>query len=48
MASWTGWLAAIGGLLAVVDQYIASASPYLLWIGGLAAIVFGIWGALSK
>lgn len=47
MAKWTGWIAALGGLIAILDQW-AGFSPYLLWIGGIVAIVFGLWAAMSK
>ena len=48
MANWTGWVAAVGGLLAIVSQWTAGAAMWLLWIGGLGAIVFGLLGALAK
>ncbi len=43
---WMGWLAAVGGLLAILNQWLLD--PYFLWIGGLLAIIFGIWAAASK
>ncbi|MBS3135051.1 hypothetical protein J4406_01605 [Candidatus Woesearchaeota archaeon] len=46
MDSWTGWIAALGGLVAILDMWFAH--PYFLWIGGLAAIIFGVWGATAK
>ncbi len=43
---WMGWLAALGGLVAILNQWILD--PYFLWIGGLVAIIFGIWSAMAK
>ncbi len=43
---WMGWLAALGGLLAILNQWMLD--PYFLWIGGLAAIIFGAWSAMAK
>ncbi|MBU1129427.1 MAG: hypothetical protein KJ949_02225 [Nanoarchaeota archaeon] len=47
MVKWTGWVAAVGGLLAIIAQWTGGAEMVLLWIGGLAAIIFGLWGALA-
>jgi len=46
MAKWAGWIAALGGLLAIVAQWVPG--EWLLWVGGLVAIVFGLWGAFAK
>ncbi len=46
MAGWTGWVAAAGGLLAF-GYYIPSAASWLVPLGGLTAIVFGIWAAFE-
>ena len=43
---WMGWLAALGGLIAILNQWMLN--PYFLWIGGLVAIIFGIWSAMAK
>ena len=43
---WTGWIAALGGLVAILNQWVLD--PYFLWVGGLVAIVFGIWAAIEK
>lgn len=45
--AWTGWVAAIGGILAVASQWAGNSEATLLWIGGAAAVVFGVWGAVS-
>lgn len=45
MAEWQGWVAALGGLVAIVSQWVQGAELALLWIGGLAAVVFGIWAS---
>jgi len=47
MAKWTGWLAALGGLIAVIGQFWG-ADFYLPVIGGAVAIIFGLWAAMSK
>jgi len=46
MAKWMGWLAALGGLVAILDKFVPG--MYLLYIGGIVAIVFGAWSALAK
>jgi hypothetical protein len=43
---WAGWIAALGGLLAILNQWVLA--PYFLWIGGLLALIFGIIAAVSK
>jgi len=44
MTRWTGWIAALGGLVSIVSQWVGVvAEPWLLWVGGLAAIIFGVW-----
>lgn len=45
MGEWQGWLAALGGLVALGSQWVASAQSIMLWVGGLAAIIFGIWAS---
>ena len=46
MTIWQGWVAALGGLLGVSNIYYPSA--WLGWIGGLAAIIFGIWAVYAE
>lgn len=45
--AWTGWLAAIGGVLVAVELLGVDTGGVLSWIGTVAAVVFGLWGALS-
>ncbi|MEM4282569.1 MAG: hypothetical protein QXU88_01435 [Candidatus Woesearchaeota archaeon] len=40
---WEGWLAALGGVLAILGQLITQS--WLIWVGGIAAVIFGIWAA---
>lgn len=47
MANWQGWLAALGGLASVIGGFVSSVN-WLTWIGGIVAIVFGAWAAMSK
>jgi len=48
MAGWMGWVAAVGGLLALLGKYVASLSGlYLVEIGAVLAIIFGVWAALK-
>ena len=43
MAGWQGWIAALGGLIALIALY--TGGEILTWIGGIVAIVFGIWAS---
>jgi hypothetical protein len=48
MAGWTGWVAALGGLISLGQLMSNSlASSWYAVIGGIIAIVFGIWAAMS-
>jgi len=47
MAAWTGWLAALGGLLSIIGAF-ATAASWLAWLGGIIALIFGIWSAAAK
>lgn len=42
MARWTGWIAALGGLVSL-GYYIPSIASWSVPLGAVAAIVFGIW-----
>ncbi len=48
MAGWTGWVAALGGLLALISQYVVSISSWGIPLGAVIAIIFGAWAALAK
>ena len=43
MARWTGWIAAAGGALGLIGQYVPSMNAWSVPTGTIAAIVFGIW-----
>lgn len=44
MARWTGWVAALGGVLAGLPSVITTLNqPWLVPTGAIVAIVFGIW-----
>ena len=46
MAKWTGWVAALGGLLAGLPSVGVSAiEGWSIPLGAILAIVFGIWAA---
>ena len=45
---WPGWVAAVGGALALVSQYVASMDAWGVPIGAIVAIVFGVWAAIEK
>jgi len=47
MAIWQGWVAALGGLVAM-GEWFAPVSPWYATVGGLAAIIFGIWAAYAE
>ncbi len=44
MTKWTGWIAALGGLLSF-GYYIPSAASWMVPLGASLAIIFGIWAA---
>ena len=49
MAKWTGWVAALGGLIALATPYVSQLEPlYGVQIGGLVAIIFGVWAAMQE
>ncbi|MDD5193204.1 MAG: hypothetical protein PHF67_01315 [Candidatus Nanoarchaeia archaeon] len=48
MAKWTGWVAALGGLLALIGQYVPSIASWAIPLGAVVAIIFGAWAALAK
>ena len=43
MARWTGWVAAAGGTLALIGQYVSSMNAWSVPTGTIVAIIFGIW-----
>lgn len=44
MARWTGWVAAVGGVLAGLPSIGVGANlNWLVPLGAILAIVFGIW-----
>lgn len=45
MGNWYGWLAALGGALVVIELLGVQTGDTLSWIGGIAAIIFGIWSS---
>ncbi len=46
---WEGWIAALGGVITLLGQYVTSLSGlYLVQIGAVVAIIFGIWAAMAK
>jgi len=42
MTRWTGWIAALGGLVSL-GYYIQSIAAWAVPLGAIVAIVFGIW-----
>jgi len=47
MAGWQGWVAAVGGLLAIIDIFTATSGQWLTWVGGIVAILAGVWSAYA-
>lgn len=45
MVRWTGYVAAVGGALALISQYVESLKPWGVPFGAAVAIIFGIWAA---
>ncbi len=48
MAKWEGWIAALGGLLGLIDIFAQTSGVWLAWLGGIVAIVFGIWASAAS
>jgi len=46
MTNWQGWLAALGGLASLIGAFVPL--QWLVYLGGVVAIVFGAWAAMSK
>ena len=45
---WQGWVAALGGVLALLGNYVSALSTYyLIPIGAIAAVIFGAWAAMQ-
>jgi len=47
MAKWSGYIAALGGLLALIGNYVASITSWAVPLGGIVAIIFGIWASMK-
>ncbi len=41
-----GWLAALGGALTIIGLLMTL--NWLVWVGGFAALIFGVWAAMAK
>lgn len=48
MANWQGLIAALGGLIALGEWIRAAATPWYATLGGIVAIIFGIWAAYTQ
>jgi len=46
MTNWQAWIAALGGLVAL-GEWFAPSQPWYATIGGLSAIIFGVWAAYA-
>ena len=44
---WQGWIAALGGLISIIG-FSAAAVSWMTWLGGIIAIIFGVWVSLAK
>jgi len=48
-AMWAGWVAAVGGLLVLLEAGLGlGLGSWATWLGAVLAIVFGAWAALGK
>ncbi len=47
MANWQGWIAALGGLITLGEFSVSQSTPWYATIGGITAIIFGIWAAYA-
>ena len=50
MENWQAWVAALGGLVALGQWPLGAgaATPWYAIIGGLTAIVFGVWAVYAE
>lgn len=47
MARWYGVVAALGGLITIGEWISATSPPWYATIGGLTALIFGIFSAYT-
>jgi hypothetical protein len=47
MKKYLEWITAVGGLLTILTLNIAAITDWGYWVGGLLALVFGVWSALK-
>ena len=47
MGNWTGWVAALGGLITLATPYVTQIQSWGAQLGGVVAIIFGIWAAMK-
>ena len=47
MAKWFGWIAALGGLISILNGFM-TVGAWFGWLGGALAIIFGILAAMMK
>ncbi|GEM_PF-2342167 len=40
---WSGWVAALGGLLSLIGHYLPNQATWMVPLGAILAIIFGIW-----
>jgi len=48
MAKWAGWIAALGGLISILQITAFKSMAWLGWTGGILAIIFGIIAGTTK
>ena len=48
MQNWQAWVAALGGLISLGEAMVAASTPWYAVVGGLLAVVFGVWAAYAK
>jgi len=48
MTNWQGTLAAVGGFIALLQWIPAVSPPWYATVGGVMALVFGIYSAYSN
>ena len=47
MAKTSGWLAALGGVVALIGQYVAGINAWAVPLGAVVAIIFGAVSAMK-
>ncbi|MBS3093868.1 hypothetical protein J4456_04795 [Candidatus Pacearchaeota archaeon] len=42
-----GWIAALGGIIVLIGNYVAELGEWAVPLGAVLSIIFGIWSAFK-